>query len=69
MNDKTAALLDDVVSRLEKSIVARDCPAIVVLNGDRRPALSDYDDLRDDATAAAFETRAAAKAHEIGAMR
>ncbi|WP_182881747.1 hypothetical protein [Microbispora sp. H10949] len=31
--------------------------------------LSDYDYLRDEATAAAFETRAAAKAHEIGATR
>ncbi|KAB8184257.1 hypothetical protein FH610_017040 [Microbispora catharanthi] len=62
-------MLDDVVSRLEKSIVGRDCPAIVVLDGDRRLVLSDYDDLRDDATAAAFETRAAAKAHEIDATR
>ncbi|GAB3150891.1 hypothetical protein GCM10027161_50520 [Microbispora hainanensis] len=69
MNDKTAALLDDVVSRLEKSIVARDCPAIVILDGSRRLVLSDYDYLRDEATAAAFETRAAAKAHEIGATR
>ncbi|MEZ0074503.1 hypothetical protein [Planotetraspora sp. GP83] len=67
MNDKMAALLDDVVARLEKSIVARDCPAIVVLDGDRRLVLSDYDYLRDEATAAAFETRVAAKAREISA--
>ena len=69
MNDKTTALLHDVVTRLEKSIIARDCPAVVVLDGDRRLALSDYDYLRDEATATAFETRAASKARDIGAIK
>lgn len=69
MNDETAALLFDVVKRLEKSIVSRDCPAVVVLDGERRLVLSDYDYLRDEPAAAAFEARAAAKAREIGAPR
>ncbi|MFC4058928.1 hypothetical protein ACFOWE_11515 [Planomonospora corallina] len=69
MNDETTALLFDVVGRLEKSIVARDRPAIVALDGERRLVLSDYDYLRDEPTAAAFEARAAAKAHEIAATR
>lgn len=69
MNDKTTALLHDVVTRLEKSIIARDCPAVVVLDGDRRLVLSDYDYLRDEVAATTFETRAAGKAREIGATR
>ncbi|MFF4989701.1 hypothetical protein ACFY19_21090 [Streptosporangium saharense] len=69
MNDETATLLFDVVERLEKSIISRDCPAIVLLDGHRKLALSDYDYLRDTATATAFEERAAAKAREIDAPR
>ncbi|MEO3810736.1 hypothetical protein ABGB17_17180 [Sphaerisporangium sp. B11E5] len=69
VNDETEALLLDVVGRLEKAIVARDCPAIVVLDGRRKLVLSDYDYLRDPPTAAAFESRAAVKAHEINAAR
>ncbi|MGW3347874.1 hypothetical protein ACWDA3_31655 [Nonomuraea rubra] len=69
MNDETAALLFDVVERLEKSITARECPAIAALQGERLLILSDYDYLRDDQAAAAFETRAAAKAREIAATR
>ncbi|WP_327586995.1 hypothetical protein OHA25_08285 [Nonomuraea sp. NBC_00507] len=69
MNDETAELLFDVVGRLEINILARECPAIVVLQGERLLALSDYDYLRDDQTAAAFEERAAAKAREIDATR
>lgn len=69
MNDETAELLFDVINRLEKSIVSRDCPAVVVLDGERRLALSDYDYLRDEPAAAAFEARAAAKAREISAPR
>ncbi|MEV7012693.1 hypothetical protein [Streptosporangium sp. NPDC051022] len=69
MNDETAALLFDVVGRLEKSIVSRDCPAIVLLDGDRRLVLSDYDYLRDEPAAVAFEARAATKAREIDARR
>lgn len=69
MNGETEALLLDVVERLEKSIIAKDCPAIVALVGDRKLVLSDFDYLRDPETAVAFELRAAAKAIEIGATR
>ncbi|GAA4561149.1 hypothetical protein [Planotetraspora kaengkrachanensis] len=69
MNAGTVALLFDVVRRLEKNIVARECPAIVAIAGDRKLVLSDYDYLRDSATAMAFESRAAGKAREIGATR
>lgn len=69
MNDETEALLNDVVERLQRSIVTRDCPAIVVLDGEPRLVLSDYDYLRDEQTATAFEKRAAAKARETGAAR
>jgi hypothetical protein len=69
VNDQTEALLLDVVARLEKSIIARDCPAIVALNGTRTLILSDYDYLRDHETARHFETRAAVKAQEIHATR
>ncbi|MGW0804756.1 hypothetical protein [Nonomuraea sp. NPDC002799] len=69
MNDETAALLFDVVERLEKGILARECPAIVALQGERRLLLSDYDYLRDEQSATAFEARAATKAKEIAAIR
>ncbi|WP_433347630.1 hypothetical protein ACQP25_30775 [Microtetraspora malaysiensis] len=69
MKAETADLLFDVVQRLEKSIQARDCPAIVAVEGERKLVLSDYDYLRDSATAAAFEARAADKARGLGAVR
>ena len=69
MNDDTVGLLFDVVERLQRNIQARDCPAIIALQGQHKLMLSDYDYLRDQATAVAFETRAAAKAREIGARR
>ena len=69
MNAETADLLFDVVRRLEKSIVARECPAIVAVEGERKLVLSDYDYLRDAAMAAAFEARAAEKVQGIGANR
>jgi hypothetical protein len=69
MTPETVALLFDVVHRLETSIVARDSPAIVALEGQRKLVLSDYDYLRDRDTAAAFETRVASKAREIEAAR
>jgi hypothetical protein len=69
MNDETAALLIDVVGRLEGSIRARDCPAIIALDGIRLLVLTDYDYLRDEATAQAFERRAAGKAQEIDTVR
>ncbi|MEV5576590.1 hypothetical protein AB0L06_41735 [Spirillospora sp. NPDC052269] len=69
MNEHTEALLLDVVERVKTAIRAQDCPAIVVLDGRPRVILSDYDYLRDDTTARAFELRAAEKAKETGATR
>ncbi|MEV0220313.1 hypothetical protein [Streptomyces sp. NPDC050704] len=69
MNQDTEHLLRDVVARLERAIHDRDCPAIVALQGKRTLVLSDYDYLRDEPTASAFEERAAAKAREIHAVR
>ncbi|MCT9929818.1 hypothetical protein N5079_06245 [Planotetraspora sp. A-T 1434] len=69
MNEATAHLLFDVVERLEKNIVARECPALIAMEGQRRLFLSDYDYLRDRAAATAFETRAADKVLEIDATR
>ncbi|WP_433413239.1 hypothetical protein ACQP1V_29130 [Microtetraspora malaysiensis] len=69
MKAETADLLFEVVGRLEKSIAAHDCPAIVAIEGERKLVLSDYDYLHDSATAAAFEERGAGKAREIGATR
>jgi hypothetical protein len=69
MNDATKILLLDVVDRLQQAIVARHCPALVILIGQRRLVMSDYDYLRDDTTAHAFEHRAAEKAREIEATR
>ncbi|RBQ12140.1 hypothetical protein DP939_44540 [Spongiactinospora rosea] len=69
MNDATADLLFDTVERLEKNIVARECPAIVAIEGAKKLVMSDYDYLRDAETAQAFETRVAEKAREIGAAR
>jgi hypothetical protein len=42
---------------------------VVALDAPRRLILSDYDYLRDDETAAAFEERAAAKARELHCVR
>ncbi len=69
MNAATLDLLFDVVRRLEKNIVARECPAIVAIESERKLVLSDYDYLRDSATAAAFEEKVAGKAREIDAAR
>lgn len=63
------ALLFDVVERLERSIQARDCPAIIAIEGERRLILSDYDYLRDDEAAAAFEHRVAEQARQVSAFR
>lgn len=69
MNPETAQLLSRVTERLQQSIRSGDCPAMVALDGPRQLTLSDYDYLRDDATAARFEERAAAAAHQAGACR
>lgn len=69
MNQETDALLRDVAGRLERAVRGRDCPAIVALQGDRTLVLSDYDYLRDEATAAAFEARAAGTTRELHVVR
>jgi hypothetical protein len=69
MNDDTERLLLNVAARLERSIGHGDCPAVVILDGPKPTVLSDYDYLRDDATAAAFEQRAAAAARQAGTRR
>ncbi|MFF4508920.1 hypothetical protein [Streptomyces sp. NPDC001401] len=69
MNPETEALLRDVVTRVERAIEDGQCPVIVSLEGERSLVLSDYDYLRDDATAVAFEERAAERAQEIRAVR
>ena len=57
------------MSRLERSIAAHECPAIVALEGERKLVLSDYDYLRDQAAAEAFERRAADRAQRIAPTR
>jgi len=70
MNDDVLALLFDVVNQLERSLQARDCPAMIALDGEEgKLFLSDFDYLRDDAAAAAFEHRAAAHARRVRAVR
>ncbi|MFF7987753.1 hypothetical protein ACFZDK_53485 [Streptomyces sp. NPDC007901] len=64
MNQDTENLVLDVAHRLERAILELDCPAMVALQGDHTLVLSDYDYLRDEPTAAAFEQRAAEKARE-----
>jgi hypothetical protein len=69
VNQDTESLLFDVVGRLERAVLDRDCPAMVALQGDRTFVLSDYDYLRDAPTAVAFEQRAAVKAREFHTTR
>ncbi|MFF4257926.1 hypothetical protein ACFY1L_42755 [Streptomyces sp. NPDC001663] len=69
MNRETETLLRDVVTRVKRAVEDQECPAVVSLQGDRFLTLSDYDYLRDDATALGFEERAGARAEEIHAVR
>ncbi|MEU5437165.1 hypothetical protein AB0G73_27825 [Streptomyces sp. NPDC020719] len=69
MNQDTENLLHGAVDRVQRAIQDRARPAVAVLQGDRLVVLSDYDYLRDEETAAAFEERAAAKAREVHAVR
>ncbi|MFB4269152.1 hypothetical protein [Nonomuraea sp. GTA35] len=69
MNEATAHLLFDVVERLEKNILARECPAMVAIDGTDKLLLSDYDYLRDTDTAVAFEMKAAEKVLQLDAAR
>jgi hypothetical protein len=69
VNDACRELLLDVVDRLERAVRDRDCPAMVALEGARTVVMTDYDYLRDDETASAFEHRAADQARAIDARR
>lgn len=69
MTEETEMLLLDVTRRLETAIVARECPAVVALAGDRALVFSDYDYLRSTDAAAAFELRVAAQARTIRVRR
>jgi hypothetical protein len=69
MNDDTWALVTDVVARVQRAIGLQQAPAIVILDGDQRLILSDYDYLHDDDTASAFETKAADHARALHARR
>ncbi|TDB91168.1 hypothetical protein E1264_02430 [Actinomadura sp. KC216] len=69
MNDDLAAVLFDVVERQEQHIRADEYLAIAALDGERRLILSDYDYLRDRASAVAFEQRAATHARRVVAVR
>ncbi|MET9241346.1 hypothetical protein [Nonomuraea sp. NPDC003709] len=69
MNEATAHLLFDAVERMEEDIMARECPAIVAMEGRDKLALSYYDYLRDAESAEAIESRAAERALEIDAVR
>jgi hypothetical protein len=69
MTEETLRLLLKVTENLERSILARDCPAVVALEGTRDLILSDYDYLRDRSTAEAFEHRAAEHARQIDVIR
>jgi hypothetical protein len=69
VNDETEALLADVVARLEKSIEGHQCPAIVSMHGRRPLMLTAEEYLRDEASAAAFEHRAAHHGKQIDVTR
>jgi hypothetical protein len=70
MSPEIEQLLGQVTEKLQDSIRAGDCPAVAAVGGPQGTlTLTDYDYQRDDATAASFERRAAAKAAETGAER
>jgi hypothetical protein len=65
MNEATWALVTDVVRRVQQAVEKRQAPAIVILDGARRLILSDYDYLRDQDAALAFEVNAAERAQTL----
>ncbi|WP_232234903.1 MULTISPECIES: hypothetical protein [Frankia] len=69
MNDATWSLVTDVVDRVQQSIRMTDYPAIVILDGDRRQILSDYDYVQSETARTGFETRAAELARTLHARR
>jgi hypothetical protein len=69
MNDATWQLVTDVVGRVQQSIRMTDSPAIVILDGDSRSILSDYDYVHGDDARIDFETRAADHARGLHAHR
>ncbi|MCK9903888.1 hypothetical protein CC117_27790 [Parafrankia colletiae] len=69
MNDDTWTLVTDVVGRVQRAIGLKGAPAIVILDGDRRQILSDYDYLRDQDATVAFEHKAAEHARALNLRR
>lgn len=69
MNDATWMLVTDVVERVQHSIRMTDYPATVILDGDRRQILSDYDYVGGESARVAFETRAAEHARQLSIHR
>ncbi|MFB9832848.1 hypothetical protein [Actinoallomurus acaciae] len=69
MNDDLVALLFDVVRRQEERIQADEYLAILIVEGQRKLVLTEYDYLRDRKAAEAFERRAAIHARKIAAIR
>lgn len=69
VNHDAETLMFGVTDRVQQAIRDREAPAVVALQGDGLVVFSDYDYHRDRDTAAAFERRAADKAHEIHAVR
>jgi hypothetical protein len=69
MTPETLKILTRVIESLKRQVSLGECPAMVALDGTRPLTMSDYDYQRDEAAAASFEQRAAAKARETGAAR
>ncbi|WP_322768957.1 hypothetical protein [Frankia sp. Cr1] len=69
MNDATWTLVTDVVGRVQQSIRMADCPAVVILDGDRRQVLSNYDYIHGEDARTDFETRAAEHARQLHVRR
>ena len=69
MNDATWTLVTDVVSRVQQSIRMTDYPAIVILDGNQRRILSDYDYVHGRDARLDFETRAAERARQLDTQR
>ena len=69
MTSETLKILTRVIESLKRQVSIGECPAMVALDGTRPVTMSDYDYQSNEAAAASFEQRAAAKARETSATR